>query len=99
VPSELLLHDDDGDAGNSPCVHCGAPAAGPCASCDRPVCGDCSVLTDGGARVYAICTRCDKRSGRSLRGAWLTVAGWVLGPLVALAALVLFLAWLTGRAW
>jgi len=96
VPPELLLHDDDGD-GDARCVHCGAPAAGPCARCDCPVCGDCSVLTDGGARVYAICKRCDRRAGRSLRGASLTVAAWVLGPLVALAAAVLLLAWITGR--
>ena len=53
------------------------------------------MLTEGGARVYAICTRCDGRAGRSLRGAWLTVAAWVLGPLVALAAAVLLLAWIT----
>jgi hypothetical protein len=46
--------------------------------------------------VYAICTRCEKRAGRSLRGAWLIVATWVLGPLFALAAAVLLLAWMTG---
>lgn len=90
-----MLHDDDGD-GDARCVHCGAPAAGPCARCDCPVCGDCSVLTEGGARVYAICMRCEKRAGRSLRSAWLMVATWVLGPLFALAAAVLLLAWITG---
>jgi hypothetical protein len=47
--------------------------------------------------VYAICIRCDRRAGRSLRGAWLTVLAWVLAPLVAQAAAVLFLAWVTGE--
>ena len=63
VTGELQLHDEDGDAR---CVHCGATAIGPCASCDRPVCGDCCVLTEGGARVYAICLGCNRHSGRSL---------------------------------
>ncbi len=96
MPQELQLHDEDG-GGDARCVHCGAPAAGPCARCDCPVCGDCSVLTEGGARTYAICVRCDGRAGRSLRGAWLTVLAWVMGPLLALAAAVLLLAWITGR--
>jgi hypothetical protein len=90
-----MLHDDD-DGGDAICVHCGAPAAGPCARCDCPVCGNCSVLTEGGARVYAICVRCDRRAGRSLRGPWLTVIGWVVGPLLALVVAVLLLAWITG---
>ena len=90
-----MLHDDDG-GGDAACVHCGEPAAGPCARCDCPVCGNCSVLTEGGARIYAICIRCDGRAGHSLRRAWLTVFAWVLAPLVALAAAVLLLAWITG---
>ncbi len=94
MTGQLQLQDDDGDAR---CVHCGAVAAGPCARCDAPVCGNCSVLTDGGARVYAICIGCDGRSGRSLRRAWLTVIGWVVAPLLALAAAVLLLAWITHR--
>jgi hypothetical protein len=63
-----------------------------------PVCGDCCVLTEGSVRTYAICERCDRRAGRSLRGAWWTVAGWLLVPLLALGAAVVVLAWLTG-AW
>jgi hypothetical protein len=53
-------------------------------------------LTEGGARLYAICVKCDRRAGRSLTRGWLAVLGWVLGPLLALAAAVFFLAWLTG---
>src|SRR5689334_20231448 len=52
VTSELALHGEEPDAR---CVHCGRLAVGPCARCDAPVCGDCCVLTDGGARIYAIC--------------------------------------------
>ncbi len=94
MTGQLQFHDDDGDAR---CARCGAPAAGPCARCDAPVCGDCCVLTEGGARVYAICFGCERRAGRSLRRAWLTVIGWVLGPLLALAAAVLVLAWMASR--
>jgi hypothetical protein len=61
------------------------------------VCGECCVLTEGGARTYAICIGCEKGGGRSLRRGWLTVAGWVAGPLVALAVAVLALAWITDR--
>ena len=78
-------------------MHCGALAAGPCARCDCPVCGNCSVLTEGGTRVYAICIACDRRAGRSLRRAWLTVIAWVVGPLLALAGAVLLLAWISER--
>jgi hypothetical protein len=92
VTGELQLHDEDGDAR---CVHCGAPAVGPCARCDAPVCGDCCVLSEGGARVYAICVACERRGGRSLARGWLVVLGWVAGPLLVLAAAVLALAWIT----
>ena len=70
MSGELQLHDFDGDAR---CAHCGAAAVGPCARCDRPVCGDCCVLTEGGARVYAICIGCDGRGGRSLKAGWVAV--------------------------
>ena len=86
----LQLVGDDGDAH---CVHCGEVAVGPCARCDRPVCGDCCVLTEGGARTYAICIACDGRAGHSLRRDWLTVVAWVAGPLVLLAIAVAALAW------
>ena len=78
-------------AGDQPevrCFLCGAPAAGPCARCRRPVCGDCSVLTEGGATTFAICTACDRRGGRSLGRPWLSVLG-LLGGIVALALLAL----------
>jgi hypothetical protein len=55
------------------------------------VCGDCCVLTEGGTRVWAICTRCDRRGGRSLRGGWSIVLGWILGPMILLAIVVLIL--------
>jgi len=94
VTSELALHGEEPDAR---CVHCGRLAVGPCARCDAPVCGDCCVLTEGGARIYAICKGCEGQSGRSLRRAWLTVATWVAGPLALLALAVLLLAWISGR--
>ena len=94
MTGELQLHDEDRDAR---CVHCGATAIGPCASCNRPVCGDCCVLTEGGARVYAICLSCNRHSGRSLSRAWLTVVAWVMGPLLILALAVVLLSWLTNR--
>jgi hypothetical protein len=89
--AELQLHDFDGDAR---CAQCGALAAGPCARCDLPVCGDCSVLTEGGARVYAICRACEGRAGRSLRSGWIAVVTWLVLPLVGLLAAVILLAWL-----
>jgi len=55
-------------------------------------------LTEGGARIYAICVKCDRLEGRSLRGPWLNVVVWVMGPLLALAAAVLLLAWITGTS-
>ncbi|MFT3775877.1 MAG: hypothetical protein QM820_61825 [Minicystis sp.] len=87
------------DGGGSParCIRCGALAAGPCARCHEPVCGDCCVLTTGGARVWAICLGCEDRGGRSLRRGWITLIGWVAGPILALAAIVALLAMLTGK--
>lgn len=76
------------DGGPARCVHCGALAAGPCARCRRPVCGDCCVLTEGGARVWAICSSCEERGGRSLTRGWLTVLAWIAVPILGLAALV-----------
>ncbi len=73
------------------CAICGAEAAGPCARCHNPTCGDCSVLTEGGNKLWAICLRCEKRGGKSLRSGWTLVAMWLLGPLVALGALVALL--------
>jgi hypothetical protein len=94
VTSELALHGEEPDAR---CVHCGRPAAGPCARCEAPVCGGCSILTEGGARIYAICLGCDGQAGHSLRRAWLTVAKWVAGPLVVLALAVFVLAWISSQ--
>jgi hypothetical protein len=87
------------DGGGSParCVRCGEPAVGPCARCREPVCGDCCVLTEGGARVWAICLACEDRGGRSLRAGWIAVIGWIAGPIAALALLVALLSWIAGR--
>lgn len=92
-----LMLSDGGGGGVARCVRCGAEAVGPCARCRSPVCGDCCVLTEGGARVWAICFGCEDRGGRSLRGAWLMVIGWIAAPILLLAAAVALLAWLTGR--
>jgi hypothetical protein len=85
----------DGD-GFEHCVTCGALAAGPCARCGRPTCGDCCVLTEGGASMWAVCKRCDKRGGRSLRSGWGAALTWILVPILALAALVALLEWAFG---
>jgi hypothetical protein len=85
--TQLIGGGDDG--GFEHCASCGALAAGPCASCRKPLCGDCCVITRHGATQWAICFRCDRRGGRSLRGAWLGLLAWLGIPLAVLAALVL----------
>ena len=79
----LQLHDDD----TARCIVCGALAVGPCATCHRPVCGDCCVLTEGGVATWAICLRCDRTRGRSLREGWRGVAVF-FGVVFALLAAV-----------
>jgi hypothetical protein len=86
-----LQHADDDFVAR--CVHCGAEAAGPCASCHEPVCGDCSTLTEGGARVWAICLGCADRKGRRLSGAWRGLLLW----LAAVFAVLAIITWLLGR--
>jgi hypothetical protein len=87
------------DGGGSParCVRCGALAVGPCARCRQPVCGDCCVLTEGGARVWAICLACEDRGGRSLQRGWVSVIGWIAVPILGLAVLVALLSLLGAR--
>lgn len=77
-----------GDDGPARCAMCGAEAAGPCARCRNPTCGDCSVLTEGGAKLWAICLRCEKRGGKTLAPGWTLVAAWLVGILVVLGGLV-----------
>jgi hypothetical protein len=91
-----LIHSDGGGP-VARCVRCGAEAAGPCARCHAPVCGDCCVLTEGGARVWAICLACEDRGGRSLRRGWAMIIGWIAIPIVALAVLVTLLEWFRRR--
>lgn len=86
----------DGGGGDARCVTCGALAVGPCARCHVPVCGDCCVLTEGGARVWAICLRCERHGGRSLLRGWAQVGLWVGGPLLLLALAIALLEWLAG---
>jgi hypothetical protein len=50
------------------------------------------VLTEGGAKLWAICLRCEKRGGRSLRAGWFLVLAWIAVPLVVLLVAVLALA-------
>lgn len=52
------------------------------------------MLTEGGAKLWAICTTCDARGGRSLAPGWIIVLGWVAIPIVVLGVVVMFLAWL-----
>ena len=86
-----------GDDPVTRCTFCSEMAAGPCASCKKPVCGDCSTLTEGGAKLWAICLDCDRRGGRSLRAPWIGLLLWMLGLLVALALLVGMLGWISMR--
>ncbi|MBI3199924.1 MAG: hypothetical protein HYZ29_00190 [Myxococcales bacterium] len=86
---ELISHGDDG--GIALCVRCGAVAVGPCARCHSPVCGDCCVLTEGGARTWAVCLACEDRGGRALGGAWRGLVLWLLGILAVLLVLVVAL--------
>jgi hypothetical protein len=84
---EGQLH-GSGDPPVARCTRCGAVAAGPCARCRLPVCGDCCVLTEGGAKVWAICLACEDRGGRSLRKAWLGFIAWIATPILVLAVIV-----------
>jgi len=95
--SGALILDGGGGGPVARCVRCGAEAAGPCARCHEPVCGDCCVLTEGGARVWAICLSCEDRAGRSLRRGWAMVLGWIAVPIVVLALLVMVFEWLRRR--
>jgi hypothetical protein len=52
------------------------------------------VLTEGGARTYAICVACNRSVGSSLTRSWMTVIWWVALPLVLLFAIVLALSWI-----
>jgi hypothetical protein len=49
------------------------------------------VLTEGGAKLWAICVRCEKKGGKSLRSGWSLVLLWIALPLVALAAATILL--------
>lgn len=84
-----------GDDGPQQCSFCSALAVGPCARCKRPVCGDCCVLTEGGAKLWAICVRCDERGGRSLVPGWAIVVSWIALPILVLLVLVVALGLLT----
>jgi hypothetical protein len=55
------------------------------------------VLTEGGARVWAICLACEDRGGRSLQRGWGTVIGWIAVPILGLAVLVALLTLLTAK--
>jgi hypothetical protein len=83
--------------GEARCIRCGAMAVGPCARCKQPVCGDCCVLTEGGAKTWAICLACEDRGGRSLRSPWVGFLLWLAVPILGLAAVVILLSLLAGR--
>lgn len=88
--SQLQHIEDD----ETRCAYCPRPAVGPCASCTKPVCADCCTLTEGGAKVWAICLDCDRRGGRSLRSRWIALSLWLVMILVVLAAATALLGWL-----
>ena len=82
---------ESGDGPVARCALCGKPAAGPCARCRALVCGDCCTLTEGGMATWAICLRCERRGGASLRPAWIGLFGWLALLLVGLAAVAALL--------
>lgn len=86
-----------GDDGPPRCSFCGAEAAGPCARCRAMLCGDCCVITEGGASPHAICPTCERRSGRSLRPAWVGLLSWLGLILLALVGLNLLASWASTR--
>lgn len=46
------------------------------------------MLTEGGAKLWAICLRCEKRGGKSLVAGWVIVAAWLVGILAVLGGVV-----------
>jgi hypothetical protein len=88
TPSHMTQLQSDGGDGIARCTRCGAVAAGPCARCGLPMCGDCVVLSEGGASVWAVCHRCDRKGGRSLRSGWVAALFWVLLPIAVLWAVI-----------
>jgi hypothetical protein len=61
------------------------------------VCGDCCVLTEGSAQPWAICLNCNKRKGSSLSRSWLSLGLWLMGPIIALIALLVALQLIFGH--
>jgi hypothetical protein len=55
------------------------------------------VITRHGATPWAICLRCEKRGGGSLRSAWVGLSIWLILPLVGLVALIALLYLIAGR--
>jgi len=49
------------------------------------------VLTEGGAKLWAICLRCEKKGGKSLRSGWTLVLLWIALPLAGLAGATVLL--------
>lgn len=91
------LIETGGDGGGLARCACGAIAAGPCARCRVPLCGDCCIITEHGAQPWAICRRCARRGGHSLRRAWVGLVLWLAAALAALALLVAALGWWATR--
>ena len=92
MTGSLKRYDDDG---GSRCSLCGIEAAGPCASCRQLVCGDCSAIVRGGAKIFAVCLRCEPRAESTLRARWTGLLLWLAGLLVALATLTALAGWLS----
>lgn len=62
------------------------------------ICGNCCTLTEGSAKVWAICLECDRKKGRSLAPAWVRLVLWLMVPLALLAAATILMGWLASRA-
>jgi len=87
--SGLVSH---GDGPTARCALCGGAAVGPCARCRAAVCADCCELTTGGATTFAVCLRCIRRGGATLRPAWRGLLGWLAAIVLVLAGVGAILA-------
>lgn len=86
-----------GDGGpTAKCVACGVEAVGPCARCHDPLCGDCCIITEGGAKKWAICPTCASDGGDSLSSGWTNLLLWICAPIFGLALLLWLLHTIAG---
>jgi hypothetical protein len=90
----MLQHSGDGPVAT--CVGCGVQAVGPCARCHAPLCGDCCIISEGGAKKWAVCASCADKGASSLSSGWTNLVLWIMAPIAALALLIWLLETIAG---